>query len=240
MVLEQKFGQFVLNVGTGNQSIAGLGFQPKIILFFPTRQTADGGVAHAYAGFGAGISSTERFAIQSLSEDNSVASDTIRGSSISKCIIYSALGSSSADIEADFVSLDGDGFTINITTAGAAYRVGYLALGGSDLNDVAIGSDTVRNSLGTKGYTGTGFVPNCLMLASVEWSTQTGYSNQAAFNLGFATSPTEQGYSSIRSQNGQTPSNANHAQKTDKAIGSVNFNGGSISFEAELDSFDAD
>ncbi len=68
---------FAINTSTGNQSITGVGFEPKIVIFYGTHLTADGVVVHNAFACGAGISSTSRFCITSASEDNKTTSDAV-------------------------------------------------------------------------------------------------------------------------------------------------------------------
>ena len=116
MALSGYAGVFALNTATGNQSVTGVGFQPDVVIFLPTNLTADGVGSDAYLNIGAAVSSSARKTFSSTSEDGQATTDTSR-ESYDLCISQNNPGSSSSDYLADFVSLDADGFTINITDA---------------------------------------------------------------------------------------------------------------------------
>ena len=99
------------SVTAGNdQSVTGVGFEPKIVLFWWSGSAASGdSVAggNIAPGFGAAISSTSRFACTSISEDGSATSDTGIDSFNDGCIrILSdgggAIGPAVVDGAADF------------------------------------------------------------------------------------------------------------------------------------------
>ncbi len=63
MALSLDQGSFALNTSTGNQAVTGVGFEPKVILFYLVDATGDGSAASYAFGLGSAISSTERFAL---------------------------------------------------------------------------------------------------------------------------------------------------------------------------------
>lgn len=240
MGFDAKAGVFALNTGTGNQSVSGVGFQPKIVIFLPTDDTANGVLVDTHFGMGVGISSSERWAFTANDEDAQGTSDSHQESSNALCIVHNDPGEATADYEADFVSLDADGFTINITTApGTAKRVGYLALGGSDLTNVAAGGFNGDNALGTQAVTGVGFQPDAVIFASI--GRGAAVTNGTAFtpSVGLAVSPTQRGCTAGASQSGQATSDTARQQRTDACILIIQAPGAIIG-EADFSSFDAD
>src|SRR5262245_23350603 len=109
MPLSAKVGSFALNTSTGNQSVSGLGFQPKVVIFFYNSATSDSTNANARIGFGVGISSSDRRAIYNVSIDNQASSTNTAANQNTSCIY---LGGNPI---ADLVSLDSDGFTVNLS-----------------------------------------------------------------------------------------------------------------------------
>ena len=130
MAFSYKVGSITSPASTGNQATTGVGFQPKIVLFFANPATADGANGFSRNFFGAGVSSSSRFAIDE-NNNNDTATHTA-----SKCFVVTGAGS--VTIDADLVSLDADGFTVNWTTVSSGMIVQYVALGGADLSNVAI------------------------------------------------------------------------------------------------------
>lgn len=232
-------GNFALNTVLGNQSVIGVGFLPKIVFFYPTIQTADGVVADAHLSVGAAISSTSRFAMTANSEDAQPTSDAQHELSTSSCILVNDVGTGTTDYEADFVSQDVDGFTIEITNApGSAQRVGFMALGGDDLTNVFIGNTAMNTVTGNQSFTGVGSQSDAIMFF-MNKRTSSGSSSHLHQSIGFAVSPTKRGSLASFSRNGQATSDTARYQVTDKCIVGLS-NSGSIFLEADFVSFDAD
>ncbi len=240
MALSTKSGNFALNTSTGNQAVTGVGFLPEIVLFFISNQTADGIGTHFQFGFGVGISSTERACVTNNDEDAQTTSDNSRSQRSDKCIRLSNLGATSILFDADLVSLDADGFTVNVTTAPAsAFRVGYLALGGTDLTNVALGNFAGSGLTGNQAITGVGFQPDAVLIFGTEDTLVDDNSTNGLFFLGFAVSATERACISISADNNEATSNVNRLQFTDACLVGLSV-GGSVDAEADFVSNDAD
>ena len=56
-----KVGSFAKRSGTGTQSVSGVGFQPKLVLFWMNDLTSDGNQCGGRYGFGAATSTSNRF-----------------------------------------------------------------------------------------------------------------------------------------------------------------------------------
>src|SRR3990167_9374864 len=187
MALSAKAGVFTLNTTTGNQAITGVGFQPDVVLFIPSNLTADGIQAHARVGFGAGSSSTARGAISANDEDGVEPSDSTRYHTDAEVLNQLALGEQTILYEADLVSLDSDGFTINISTAPASgVKVAYLALGGVDLTNAKVGNFAATTTNGNQAVTGVGFQPDALILFTAGFSNNfPAAENSVVYTVGF-------------------------------------------------------
>ncbi|MBI4100843.1 hypothetical protein HY439_03875 [Candidatus Microgenomates bacterium] len=118
---------FLLNrLLPGNQSITGLSFKPSVVLFDGAGVSTDGWEDEPDFIFGAAVSSTSRGAF--WIGRNGTAADT--DLSTSKVIRHLQAGTPTLLSDADFVSMDSGGFTINWTTADATQRkVGWVAIG---------------------------------------------------------------------------------------------------------------
>lgn len=160
MTLSAYVGSLACPAATGNQSVTGLGFQPKLVLFYTINRTTDGtDTIGPYAAYGAAVSSTNRFAL---------GSDDITGSAwqtASKCVTMQNAGT--ITYQADFVSMDSGGFTINWSTVSSGVIVQYLALGGTDLASVTIQEFTCPAATGNQSTTGVGFKPDAVLFFSV-------------------------------------------------------------------------
>ncbi len=219
MGLSTKAGNFALNTSNGNQTITGVGFQGKVVLFFPSVQTADGIAVNSHLGFGVGISSTERGTVGSSGENGVTTPNTNRGNWNTKCINQlDATAEITSLYEADFVSWNSDGFVIDITTAPAsAYRVGYLVLGGDDLTDVATDRFQQPASTGEQTISGVGFQPDAVVFFASHYDEDQNKAH-SGFGLGFAVSTSQRGGMSTFSRDGIATSSAHRNQRTDQCI----------------------
>lgn len=169
MAVEVKVGRILQKTTTGNQATTGVGFQPKLVLFWMNSQSASGIASHAEEAFGAAVSSSSRFYNASTCRDSE--DDTGCRHDNTKCIgVLQKRTSSGSTVvcAADLVSMDADGFTLNWTTTdGTARYVEYMALGGDALTNVAITQWTSPTSTGSQDITTVGFQPDTLLFSSV-------------------------------------------------------------------------
>ncbi len=242
MALSAKASNFALNTSTGNQAVTGIGFLPKIVLFFVSENTADGIAVDHNLCIGAGISSTERACVTANDEDGQATTDTSRLVTTSECLRLQQPGSNNTvNLAADFVTMDSDGFTINITTApGSAYRVGYLALAGTDLTNVAVNSFADSGATGNQAVTGVGFQPEAVLLLVQGDSISAGSKSDHTIGFGFAVSTIQRAWLGTASESGAATSNTHHRQQTDSCIGNLYYNDGTLHGLADFVSFDAD
>ena len=135
-VTNAKVGTFNQATSTGNQATTGVGFTPSaLILGSAGHDTANAVVDTARFSVGAGISSSARWAYWTGDEDAAADSRAESRYATDKIITMAdeaTGGSPTLLAEADLVSLDSDGFTVNWTTADATARnIGYIAMGGA-------------------------------------------------------------------------------------------------------------
>lgn len=124
-----KTGQMILNTSTGNQSVTGVGFQPKLVMFFADYSAQSGGNALACHSSGSATSSTARAHTASVSTTNANTQANVNDTTHVFTIWSNPVATTTVTEQADFVSMDADGFTINITTATNARKVTWVAIG---------------------------------------------------------------------------------------------------------------
>lgn len=189
MSIQAKGGVITQKAATGTQAYTGVGFTPKLVIFWGGGQTAAGAAAHALFHFGAvrTPSPTDRFYGRISSRDNVGTSQTARSTNFDTACI-AILDHTGASVgAADIVTFDSDGFTLDwLATDGTARKINYLALGGSDLS-VAVGSFAGKGSTGTLAVTGVGFKPDALILFGTRGSAGT----DAHMSMGFANADDE-------------------------------------------------
>jgi hypothetical protein len=135
------------------QVVSGVGFQPKAVIFFWTRQdVTDTKQDHIRAGYGFTSGSGGQRAVALASDhglDANTAADTGRMQSDTSVILMLNDGAPALGAEAQLVSLDGDGFTLNwISNEGRSDIIHFIALGGTDLTGAQAGTFTKQSGTG--------------------------------------------------------------------------------------------
>jgi len=174
-----KVGNFILRSGTGNQSITGVGFTPKVVIFWsqyysitdpiPADNNSDPG-HQLMRFFGAASSSTARFC--EISALNYHVNGAENGIQNDRCILWRNPYDGAYVMDADFSSMDSDGFTINVTRAlpttfnYSNVQINFMAIGGSSITAQA---GTFLANTGDQGTTQTysvGFQPKALIFVT--------------------------------------------------------------------------
>ena len=208
-----KVGSFNIDTSKGateTQAITGVGFQPKIVLFWwggsvANSDTVAGGTYNI--GFGAAISSSSRFCVMGISEDAQATSDAARSQNNTEAIrCYT--DAATLDGIMDSSSMDADGFTLVVDNQFTqAYRISYLALGGTDLTNVYIGNAQTPVSTGEYSITGVGFQPDALITACSYFTGASAAGATLYTSFGMATGSSNQGVIYGYVQDNQATSN---------------------------------
>lgn len=123
---EKRSGGFKIGIisgatfgSTGNKSITGVGFKPKLVKF--TCITPGSGTL-SRTSIGAMDDSGNQYATASTSQSGQWSSEGITSSSM---LVTNA--TNSYLMRFGFVSMDSDGFTVNVNTASSSYPIAYEA-----------------------------------------------------------------------------------------------------------------
>lgn len=240
MAFDCNAGSFVLNTSTGNQAVTGVGFQPKALLFFASGTTVDGITENMHWITGMATGTAAEASATSNDENAQDTSDSIREFLNNRTLEMLNEGLSSIKYRLEFISFDADGFTVNVENAPAsAFKVGFIAFGGTDLTNATVGNFAAPTSTGNFSKTGVGFQPDALIfIGSMRVNSGTAGATAKSL-LGFALSSTKRGYLSIFSKENVGTTNTSRFQKTDKCLVDVDTTG-AISGEADFVSMDAD
>lgn len=116
-------GNFTLTAN-GTKSITGVGFTPKVVQFFQlsTTGTATGVNTSMY---GAMDSSGHQFVKAGISVESG---DSSQSYSTSLCI-KAANTNGATKVDAAYLSMDSDGFSLTVTNYSETHTIGYIAFG---------------------------------------------------------------------------------------------------------------
>jgi hypothetical protein len=236
-----KAGEFTKRTSNGNQSVTGIGFQPSVVLLFPSRRTnSDGQTGDAHLNVGVATSSTNRWAITQGSNDAAATGDAARAMYTDHVMTTLNDSITGAFMQADFVSMDADGFTLNENPAGGNLEwVGYLALGGVAAD---VGTITIPASTGNQVTSGIGFQPSALILAGANLDSASLGALQNDWNLSFGAASATTARSAIWTgdMDGADPTITKMASRTDLIYAAYSLaTSPAISSSADLVSFDA-
>jgi hypothetical protein len=192
MALNSYSGSFTITAGASSKAVTGLGFTPKLVIFWGgTSAAVTGSVASSMFYFGASTGNGNNHCNPIVrDQDNVGTSAASRTHSATHCIYkYNATGA--VDYSATMTSFDADGFTIGIDDTPATDSVVcFLALGGTDITNVEVGTstfDTTKTAGQTQDITLSGaFQPTSLIIATASSSSAAeGSSNDLYSTLGF-------------------------------------------------------
>lgn len=208
MALNAKSGTFVTTSGLGNLSITGLGFTPKVIIFFYGHTTATGDYSDGHFHIGAATSSSAQGMAGTNSSNSAITSDLIRMSTNAKVIWTHNPGSTIDFSDIAFVSMDADGFTIDVNEITADGRYNYIALGGDDLENAQVGMFSKSTTTGTQDITTVGFQPDAVLLfGNLSTADESSLNNNTSLGIGVMNGSGEQWAMGTSGQNGQTVMN---------------------------------
>lgn len=179
-------GSYTMAISTGNQSVTGVGFRPDVVFLFTTLATAASSANNNNQySFGVMDSAGNQWAITQKSQNGAATSNTNRAFDTSANLILTQTAADNVAHSQSFVSMDSDGFTINITTAlGTASVVGFMAIKGGQWK---VGNATQKTSTGNKSTTGVGFTPRGMIFGTVCDTTTSGVSTNARLCVGAST-----------------------------------------------------
>lgn len=204
--------------GTGSSALTGVGFQPKGVLALMTNVTATGSAASAHMGFGMTGTAAEDLNTYFNSLDGAASSDVVRSILSNAFIKVTDAGATTNRALATMTSLDSDGFTLNYTATTSGLKFPFLALGGSDITNVAAGQ--VAMSTGTTNFSvsGLGFQPDIVFLSCVLLTTTGTANNNVSISFGVARTTSERWCSVMAAQNAQATMNNRRGFYTDKCV----------------------
>lgn len=219
MVLQTKVGAFTKSAVAAppafQQSITGLGFQPKAIVFYTVATQSGATEEHRPSfGFSDGINSR---AIGWASADN--ASPT--GASMTASdqgVIEQITPGGSKTVTIDIVSFDADGFTIEYVLNNTAdFEIFYIAFGGDDITNIKVGGFDTPPVAGNQDITTVGFAPDMVMFLNAHALVNTIGDHSMAF-LGVGISSAKQYALGWSAEDGRTAAQSARLQRTDRCI----------------------
>lgn len=216
-----KVGSFAKSTAAApvSQSVSGLGFTPKAIIFFTAGPTATGfDDARPAVGFTTGAS--ESYSVSAASETGATTSNSARRMAAKALTLVFWDATTSA--ECDLTSFGVDGFTVTWTTNNArATVINYIAIGGADVTNAKVVTWQSPAASGNKAVTGVGFQPSLVLNATTSQDTGTALPASAAnalFSLGTMDSSGNQWANGFWSSDGASPSDTQRVQYTNASV----------------------
>jgi len=240
--LSVKVGFFDSNTSVGNQSVTGVGFTPKSVMAACIDVPSLDGT-----GFGAGnlsIGATSGASNQSsvvTNENAVVAGNTDSNGGLIDGKLWSLTSASATFFCAgQLVSLDSDGFTVNVTlvTAATALRIGYVALGGASQHFVS--NFAQPGSTGNQAITSVGFTPSVDLFWSGGKTAGVGDTDNARLMFGASVSSSDRGVIwTSQKDNSGAPAESRATLRT-KSLDMVTDNTTTVLADADFVSQDSD
>ena len=180
MTTNVKVGTLTTNTGLGNQSISGLGFTPKIFILWGTNLTAETTTLGMGLGMGAYDGTNQWGTMWRVDGDSQGADSESTNTTLGEIFIHS---SAFTLFRYSAVSLDSDGFTINIdlNTNSVAYLVNWMAIGGDGV-EAAVGFADID----LDAVTGLAFQPDLVMTSFIYGDPATDTQHSSVWGMGAA------------------------------------------------------
>jgi hypothetical protein len=217
-----KYGAFTKATSVGSQTITGVGFLPKVIIFWWTRQTSYGELAGISMGYGFATNYTgvyQNRGVAFASNDAAGSSVSGRRRSDAYSIIILSSGTPALGAQASVTAYNNDGFSLDWQANEArADIIHFVALGGSDLTAASTGSFDLVTGTGTQDITGVGFQPDFVMFLWTFTEAVDTNNAHAEVGLGLAASSTKRGAIVANSEDGRNNMDTWQQQRTDSCI----------------------
>lgn len=206
-------GTFTAKTSTGTQAITGVGFRPKGIIFYATTQTADGfgsdSVAYMMIGFAG--SDNSNGVVGWVADDNVSAANVGVIDQTTNCIAFASAGTPTEVGQATISSMDADGFTLSWSqAAGSAWKINYLALGGSSITKTRTGPLLYSTTPALQSTGNPGFRPSFVMAVN---------GDSPGPSFGMASGPSHQACMYWFEEDGGNPSNIKQTWSAGNLIG---------------------
>lgn len=206
-------GSFDLSTSSATQILTGVGFAPKVILFFGFNNSAGSTQA---TSFGVADWACRQWAQSIRSTDAVNPSNDERSWSSTRCIETTS-GGGVYDGRAVFASVTHDGAALVVTAAGNARRIHWVALAGDDV-DAKAGYFDLSTSSGTQAVTGVGFQPTAVLMSASTSSTTEGVATtESRFSLGAMTAAAQWVMATVGTDN-VTPTAEHSVGRTDAVL----------------------
>jgi len=239
--VKYKVGSFVKSTGGApdDQSITGVGFEPKAIVFFTVDSgTQDSAVSHMVGNIGFTDGDTDK-ALLAAGEDFLANPDTFSRATSDRCIAIIDPTTKVVASEAILKTMDSDGFTLtwNPNNAGVPV-IKYVAIGGAAIT-TEVGVFQEPSGTGTQNVATGLDSANFVMLMGTGSGTEDANTDDASLSLGMASGSLNQGVTVITDEDAPASgnANANRYQRTDNIYAVIDPNAETVTAEADFTGF---
>lgn len=243
MALSVETGLFSADTADATTTVS-CGFTGKAIILFTTGQTAEGSDSAANVSWSYGFSDGTNHRVVSWASDDNVATTNCgRWWGNASIAIINSNGNPTSLITITGVTFGASSFNITWSgTPAAAYKVGYILLGGSDITDVVVGTQTLTTSTGAQSVTGLAFQPDFGIFINAQTTASTS-GTRALGSIGFAASSTKEFTMCWGVNDGQTMTggiDAVNYTNQDACMSGITAGAETVDFLADFTSFNSD
>jgi hypothetical protein len=234
-----KVAEELVPNSTGNQAYTGYGFQPDALLIVSAADPLGTGLIsrfHEIFSIGAATGPSARWAAATADKNGLATSFADRKYTDQELV--QAMHNRTEYAEADLVSLDADGFTLDWTVAPAAAGDMFVLAIKGDIN-IAVGQETTNISTGTKATSGLGFAPSAALFVFSHAPSVDTVANGGKISIGGADASSQRANAQT-SKNAAATTETHRWQDEDSVLLAYDEDSQALEVEAALDSFDAD
>lgn len=194
-LVNAKVKEWVSNAATGNQAVTGIGFRPQVAFHLTSGRTAGGTFSNAKMNVGCMASGQPpnqpgNWAFAAVAQDAQVTSNSFRSQSSQKALLDIGAAGGAATVAGSLVSMDPDGFTVNLsTTTAPGFLIGTLCISGFTNYICSSFNKPTAPPPTQYGIGGIGFNPTAIFNASA-FTTGLSPTTEADFKFSFGASTT--------------------------------------------------
>lgn len=234
MALHRDQGILLAPSSTGNLSVSSLDFTPELVMFYTVCAGDATLKASAYISFGVMDDSGNEWFLAGAALTGQATSVTSRAFFDNACIGVYAPNTKTKLLNASYVSMNSDGFTINFDTTIANVRVHWVALAG--FSDVKVGTVDVTTTESTQSFTDPGFEPDALIFGGA--AVDNSCNDTWLHTLGFCDVDLNQYCYSNVDLDGQATTLSTRAQSDEQIVCISPGEGSGVEAKVVIDSFD--
>jgi len=223
-----------------DQSVTGVGFKPKAIIFYGQAHNFSGSSDKASASIGFATDGIKGMCASTIIDDGTTTHNSYSILDTNNVFRFLSNKGTGDTAVAELKSMDDDGFTLTWTTnQSSTWDMKAICIGGDGIDTAYVDYLTAKASGGVQTYGDPGFTPDVIFFASSAEVTSPTTTDSGGISFGFASLLSQSAMTNFTEGGGIGTSDAWHYYDTSAAYVQGYLSSGHQIRSADLDSFDS-